>query len=174
MMKRNSVWVIFCLLPVACCFYSCKYNTEYQTINASNQFSVSIPPWMKEDKTLKEGAPFQYANRYRNFYSVAEVYTGSLTKPDLNTIMANKLGVLRKSLADAVVTDSVDIGEGGNMRGVRVEIYGKMSGENIYFTEVLLEGKSHIYHLSIWTRGEDRKLRFKDDINRMIASFKEI
>lgn len=163
--------VLFLAALLSLCFFSCKYSEQYQTINADNLFSISIPSWMKEDKALKEGAPFQYANHFRNFYSIGEV----VPKSNATTaeVMSNNLHVLRKSLKGAVVTDSVDINT-DNLKGTRVEIYGKMSNENIYFTEVLFEGQKNTYHISIWTRSEDRKLHFKTDIDKIIASVKEI
>ncbi|MBS1612863.1 MAG: hypothetical protein JST49_08590, partial [Bacteroidetes bacterium] len=70
-----------------------------------------------------------------------------------------------------VVTDSTSITTGG-LTGSRVEVYGKMNDEAIYFTEVLLEGKGKLYHYSIWTRNEKRKLDYKNDINKIVTSFK--
>ena len=73
-----------------------------------------------------------------------------------------------------MVTDSVEVTTESGIKGTRVEISGKMTGEDIYFSEVLFEGKKGLYHLSIWTRSSNRKLHFKEDINKIIASFKEI
>ena len=152
---------------------ACKYSNEYQTINAANKFSVGVPSWMKEETSLKPGADFQYANRFRNFYAIGE----ALNKGDLRRtngeVMNDYLTAIRKSMTNPTVTDSLEV-QSGNLKGTRIEIYGKMSGENIYFSEVLFDGKNHLYHLSIWTRSEDRKLHFKEDINKIIASFKEI
>ncbi len=128
---------------------------------------------MKEDKELKPGADFQYANHYRNFYAIGEAYPKQGFNKTADQLMTENLNVLRKSLKDAVVTDSVEINAGA-LNGTRVEIYGKMSNENIYFSEVLYEGSKNIYHLSIWTRSEDRRLHFKDDIERILISVREI
>ena len=172
-MKKKTIAllsIVYCLTSV---LSSCKYSNEYQAINANNKFSVSIPPWMKEDKSLKQGADFQYANHFRNVYAIGETISRIDLKRTNAQIISDNLNVLRKSLANAVVSDSVDI-TSGNLKGTRVEIYGKMNGENIYFSEALFEGTKNIYHLSIWTRSETRKLRFKEDINKIISSFKEI
>lgn len=152
---------------------SCNYSNEYQTINSNNKFSLSIPPWMKEEKGLKEGADFQYANRFRNVYAIGEAMNKTDLKRTNSEIIYNNLNILRKAMTNPTVTDSVDITD-GDLKGTRVEIYGKMNGENIYFSEVLFEGSKNIYHISIWTRSENRKLRFKEDINKIITSFKEI
>lgn len=168
-MKKTLLFFEALLMLVS----SCKYSDQYQTVNAANKFSVAVPSWMKEDKALKPGADFQYANHYRNFYSIGEAYPKQGLSKTTAELMDDNLAVLRKSLKDAVVTDSIEI-TSGNLKGTRVEIYGKMSNENIYFSEVLYEGTKYIYHLSIWTRSEDRKLHFKDDIERILISVKEI
>ena len=62
-MKKTLFLFVAVLLLVS----SCKYSDQYQTVNAANKFSVAVPSWMKEDKELKPGADFQYANHYRNF-----------------------------------------------------------------------------------------------------------
>lgn len=172
-MKVKSVFALSCVLCLSSIISSCKYSNEYQAINANNKFSISVPSWMKEDKSLKEGADFQYDNRFRNMYAIGEAMSKTDLKRTNAEIMQDNLNRLRKSMTNPVVSDSIDITV-GDLKGTRVEMYGKMTGENIYFSEVIFEGTKNIYHLSIWTRSENRKLRFKEDINKIIGSFKEI
>ncbi len=172
-MKKYFASGLSCFMCLTFWLSSCNYSNEYQTINANNKFSLSIPQWMKEEKGLKEGADFQYANRFRNVYAIGEAMNKTDLKRTNSEIIYNNLNILRKAMTNPIVTDSVDITD-GNAKGTRVEIYGKMKGENIYFSEVLFEGSKNIYHISIWTRSENRKLRFKEDINKIITSFKEI
>src|ERR1043165_5005113 len=167
-MNLRTLFLGSWLLALCSFFSSCNYSKEYQQLNINNQFSISFPSWMKEDKTLKEGAPFQYANHFRNFYAIGEVINRGDTKRTTGEIMTDNLNVLRKSLTKPEVTDSVDFAANG-VKGTHVVIYGKMNDENIYFREVLYEGKNNLYHISIWTRSEPRKLRFKEDINKIIA-----
>jgi len=167
---------ILILLPVAYClllFTSCKYSNESQLINANNKFSIAVPSWMKEDKSLKPGADFQYANHFRNFYAIGETVSKDGLKRAAGEIMNDNLNILRKSMPSGLVSDSTNITSNG-VNGIRVEFFGKMSNENIYFSEVIFETQKKIYHLSIWTRGENRKLHFKEEINKIISSFKEI
>jgi len=172
-MKKYFAFSFSCVLCLVSCLSSCKYSNEYQAINANNKFSIAIPSWMKEDKSLKEGADFQYANHFRNVYAIGETIDRTTLKRTNAEIMQDNLNRLRKAMTNPVVSDSIDVTV-GNLKGTRVEMYGKMTGENIYFSEVIFEGSKNIYHLSIWTRSENRKLRFKEDINKIIASFKEI
>ncbi|HWB63837.1 MAG TPA: hypothetical protein VG603_10025 [Chitinophagales bacterium] len=150
---------------------ACHYSTEYKQADTHDRFIISVPPWTKPEEKLKPGAPFQYANRYRNFYAIGEV-VAKTDSDKLGSLMNTNLNVLRKSLTKPVVTDSNTVTIGG-LKGIRCEIYGKMKDEPIYFSEVLLTGKDSTYHLSVWTRGEDRKLRYKDDIDKILNSFKE-
>ncbi len=166
---KNVYSFLLTLLCAVLVLGACSYSGEYQTINANNKFSLAVPSWMKEAKGLKEGADFQYANRFRNMYVIGEV----LPKADLQQTMQNNIAVLRKSMPDAQVADSLEVNANG-LKGVRTEVFGKMSGENIYFSEVIIDGTKATYHISVWTRGENRKLHFKEDINKIIASFKEI
>lgn len=172
-MKKYYALALSLFLILGSWFSSCKYSNEFQIINANNKFSIAVPSWMKEDKSLKDGADFQYANHFRNMYAIGEAFPKTDLKRTTKEIMFDNLNVLRKSLTKPVVSDSLDITV-GNLKGIRTEIYGKMSSENIYFSEVLFEGNKNIYHLSIWTRDENRKLHFKEDINKIISSFKEI
>lgn len=126
---------------------------------------------MKEDNELKPGADFQYSNHYRNFYAIAETVAGQ--NATLPVMMEQNLNILRKSLVQPLVSDSNTVTIGG-LQALRVEIFGKMSNENIYFSEVLIQGKRNRYHLSVWTRGENRKLNFKEEINNLIGSFREL
>jgi len=172
-MKLKSVFVLPTVCFLLSVISSCKYSNEYQTINANSKFSISVPSWMKEEKALKEGADFQYANHFRNMYAIGEAISKADLKRSNAEIMNDNLSRLRKSMTNAVVSDSVDVTV-GSLKGTRVEMYGKMSNENIYFSEVIFESQKNTYHLSIWTRGENRKLHFKEDINKIIGSFKEI
>ena len=172
-MKMKTVFLLSIVYGLTSIVSSCKYSNQYQTINANNKFSIAVPSWMEEAKGLKEGADFQYANRFRNFYAIGETISKADLKRTNAEIIQDNLNVLRKAMTTPTVTDSTEITE-ANLKGTRVEIYGKMNGENIYFSEVLFDGNKNIYHLSIWTRNADRKLKFKEDINRIINSFKEI
>ena len=149
----------------------CKYSKEYHQVKAADKFTLMVPPWVKEDLKLKPGAEFQYANRFRNFYAIGETEIKDSTKT-VATVTATNIGVLSKSMVKPVISDSTEVTIGG-LKGTRVEIFGKMSDEPIYFSEVVLEGKNRFYHLSVWTRTADRKLKFKDDIDHILNSFKE-
>ncbi|HLP49432.1 MAG TPA: hypothetical protein VK154_00965 [Chitinophagales bacterium] len=170
---RKSAFIFLSVFCVLCLVSACKYSDKYQQVNAKNKFTLSVPPWMSEEKGLKTGADFEYANRFRNFYAIGEAIPKADLKRTPGQVMNDNLNVLRKSMTKPQVTDSTEV-NAGNIKGIRVELYGKMTGEDVYFSEVLFEGADNIYHLSIWTRSGNRKLHFKGDIDKIIASFREI
>jgi len=160
---------------LALCFallHSCKYAATYETVNADNKFTLSIPSWLKKEDNLAPGAQFQYANRFRNFYAIgfAEPKADSL---GFEEMMEKNIPQLKSTLSNPLVTDSTAINYNG-ATGVRMEIWGKMTDESIYFSEVYLETAKGLYHLSVWTRGDERKLKFKSEIDRILESFKEL
>ncbi|MBK7147498.1 MAG: hypothetical protein IPH78_01440 [Bacteroidetes bacterium] len=167
--------IVFAVAVMLLFFASCKYSGEYETVAVANKFSVDIPSWLKEDQTLKPGAEFQYANRFRNFYMIGE----SIGKADAARNISSALEGYVTHLCDtaimknALLTDSLTVIANG-LNGARAEVFGKMDGETIYFSEVVLEGKKELYHLSIWTRSEERKLHFKGQIDSIIYSFREL
>lgn len=161
---------VLILVALSCVFViqSCKYSTEWQTVAAGESFALSLPPWLEKVDNLKPDAQMQYSSQYRNFYIIGETLAAS--KPAAAVVTEN-VERLKQSMTKPVVTDSTTITVDG-LTGSRVEVYGKMSDEAVYFTEVLLEGKGKLYHYSIWTRSEKRKLDYKNDINKIVTSFK--
>ena len=150
----------------------CKYSKEYKLAKGGDKFTMMVPSWVKEDKTLKPGAEFQYDNRFRNFYAIGEV-SAKDSLSSASSVMSANLNLWRKAMAKPVVDDSTSVTIGG-LDGARVEISGQITGETIYVSEVVLAGKNGFYHLSVWTRTADRKLKFKEDIDKILASFKEL
>jgi len=171
-MRKPGYLVLGVAVMALMALSACKYPTEYKEVKVGDKFTMMVPPWVKEDEKLKPGAEFQYANRFRNFYAIAEIVSKDSTK-SLSSLTTANLAVLAKSMTKAKVDDSTSVTING-LPGVRVEYRGLMTGEEIYFSEVVLEGKSRFYHLSIWTRTAERKLKFKDDIDKIINSFKEL
>ena len=60
------------------------------------------------------------------------------------------------------------------LKGVRTELFGKMEGENIYYSHLLLADKNEVIHICLWTRTEERKLKYKDDIEKILGSVKAL
>ncbi|MCS6819287.1 MAG: hypothetical protein NZ522_04995, partial [Chitinophagales bacterium] len=94
------------------------------------------------------------------------------TLPPFPDYVSRNIQILRNVLTNPIVTDSVST-ELGGLPGVRTEIFGNMGEEKIYYTHYSLQGKNGFcYQVCVWTRGEERKLRYRQDMERMLASFR--
>ena len=89
---------------------------------------------------------------------------------DFGAYYAEQLGIIRKSLEKPMVNDSIPVQIAG-AKGIHTEIAGKMQGEMIYYSMLTLESKDKLYQECIWTRGEDRKLKYGKDIEHLLLSF---
>ena len=131
---------------------------------------MTVPDYLSKAENLKPGADFQYSNRYRNMYVV--VFSDKKDK-DFQTYYAEQINVIKKVLDKPMVNDSLPV-EIAGAKGIHTEIAGKMQGEMVYYSVLTLETKDKFYQDCIWTRGEDRKLKYGKDIERILLSFKLI
>jgi hypothetical protein len=129
---------------------------------------MTVPDYLSKTDELRPGAEFQYRNRFRNLYAV--VFSEKKDK-DFATFYAEQTGIIKKALEKPMVNDSIIV-EIPGARGVHTEIAGKMQGEMIYYSILTLEAKDKYYQSCIWTRSEDRKLKYGKDIERILLSFK--
>lgn len=150
--------------------FSCKYSYKDEVINVRNEFTMTVPDYLSPADNLKPGADFQYSNRYRNMYVV--VFSDKKDK-DFAGYYQEQISVIKKVLEKPMVNDSLPFAIAG-AKGIHTEIAGKMQGEMIYYSLLTIETKDKYYQASVWTRGEDRKLKYGKDIERILLSFKLI
>jgi hypothetical protein len=138
-----------------------------------NQFSMLVPSFMKEDKEVRPGSPFQYANRYRNLYSTVFFDKKDAVKQPIEQFYPSQIQIIKNVLEKPLVTDSAGITIDGQ-HAIHTEVFGKMQGEYIYYSHLLIETPDKYYQVCVWTRGEDRKLKYANDIDALLYSFKLI
>ncbi len=170
-MKKQTLYLRIMVIALAgISLYSCKYSYKDETINVKNEFTMTVPDYLSKAENLKEGAPFQYSNRYRNTYVV--VFSDPKNK-DFNTYYNEQINIIKRALNKPMVNDSEAVTLPG-AKGIHTEIAGKMNDEMIYYSVLTLETKDKFYQDCIWTRGEDRKLKYGKDIEKILYSFKLI
>ena len=167
-MKHPVALVLIALSCLA--LFSCKYSYKDEIINVNNQFTMTVPDYLSKADNLKPGADFQYSNRFRNMYVV--VFSDKKDK-DFQTYYNEQINVIKKVLDKPMINDSLPV-EIAGAKGIHTEIAGKMQGEMVYYSVLTLETKDKFYQDCIWTRGEDRKLKYGKDIERILMSFKLI
>jgi len=170
--KIFSVLVVFALITFTTS--SCKYKEKWEQVNVNNEFTMEVPSWMEKTSDLKEGAMFQYRNRFRSVYAIVVKEKADTLPQDFGAYVSANISVLKNVLTNPVVSDSSVVAL-DNLSGIRAEVYGRMGEEKIFYTHYTLKGsKGYNYQICAWTRGEDRKLKYTSDINRIIASFKQL
>ena len=167
-MKKHFSLVLIALSGLI--LFSCKYTYKDEIINAKNEFTMTVPDYLSPADNLKPGADFQYSNRFRNMYVV--VFSDKKDK-DFQTYYNEQIAVIKKALDKPMTNDSLPLQIAG-ARGIHTEIAGRMQGEMIYYSIQTLEAKDKFYQECIWTRGEDRKLKYGKDIEHILSSFKLI
>ena len=72
-----------------------------------------------------------------------------------------------KELTNLLVTDSVK-----TANSIKLELMGDMDSEKIFYWHNTYESKNNYYQLVVWTRSYDRKQKYSDVIEKVVASFK--
>jgi hypothetical protein len=164
----NKVFGIIFILSIT--VSSCSYDESYHTITKEHQFSISLPGWVKEEK-LAADAQMSYANRYRNFY--VAIFAEDKKTP-FDTFQHRVTQRIVSSLDSSTVT-SKQISY-ANINGAEYHIFGKMGeeSERIYYTIRTIEASKKFYQICIWTRGKNRDEKYKEDIQKIVGSFKEL
>lgn len=149
---------------------SCRYNQDYHTVNHNNEFQISLPGWIKKEK-LAEEAVLSYANRYRNFYFVLLTHSKNMVEDTFYNHAYTRI----HHVLDSAQTSEEKLTV-GTLGGKHMSFNGKMGDEKekIYYELYLLNGQKHRYEICLWTRGEERHKKYREDFYKIIQSFKEI
>lgn len=131
---------------------------------------MAVPSYLKVDDEVKPGAPFGYANRYRNIYATVFSESKDTLKDSFEMYYQKQIQIIKNVLEKPGINDSSFVKVGG-AKGIHTELYGKMQGENIYYSHLLLETNTKYYQVCVWTRGEERKLKYGKDIEKILFSF---
>jgi hypothetical protein len=173
-MSKKIFNAIVVVALIAFAATSCKYKEQWEQVNVNNEFTMEVPSWMEKTSELKEGAMFQYRNRFRSVYAIVVKEKADAVPQDFGAYVSANITVLKNVLTNPVLSDS-SVVELDKLSGIRAEVYGNMGEEKIFYTHYTLKGdKGFNYQICAWTRGEDRKLKYNNDINRIIASFKRL
>lgn len=128
-------------------------------------YKIQLPGYLKKDE-LAEDAILEYANRYRNFYM-------ALFEMPLNIAEDSLWRNSTKRITNALVNSRIDTSR-DNDGHLLSEIIGtfKDEPEKIYYHQKLILHPKGNYLLTLWIRGEQRHMKYKEDIAAISNSLK--
>jgi hypothetical protein len=150
-------------------FNSCNSDYDKPVILNQTNFKITLPGFLKSDE-LVEDAKVEYANRYRNFYVVVFEHN---KKEALDTLIAKTDKRIEMQMDSMYKQIQIDSFEGKKIYLAQIDGKYPNEKERIYYTHKIIEGKKMNYEITIWTRGIDRKLKYKEVIIAILDSFKE-
>lgn len=160
--------ILFSLIISIVFFTSCK---DYKTpkVIEKEGLSITLPGFVEEEELAADGF-MEFANRYRNFYLVILKH-----KKTNNINQIDSIGTQRiLAQLDSVKVDSISWFSNLKVNRSK-EIQGNYPKEKepIYFYHHTLFGKNAIYEVTMWTRGENRKLKYQTEFEKIFNSLNE-
>jgi hypothetical protein len=160
--------ILFSLIISILFITSCK---DYKTPKFIEKegLSITLPGFVEEEELAADGF-MEFANRYRNFYLVILKH-----KKTNNINQIDSIGTQRiLAQLDSVKVDSISWFSNLKVNRSK-EIQGNYPKEKepIYFYHHTLFGKNAIYEVTMWTRGENRKLKYQTEFEKIFNSLNE-
>lgn len=153
---------------------SCNSNTEYQTVKVKNKYSLELPDFLSEVQNLNPEASLQYQNPLKEFYVIVldepkADFTDPISLEEYKNILRTNLEASLENPTFSPIRDTV-------INGLKTKLSSlsdKTDGIAIYYQFAYIESKTHFYQILTWTL-ENRKDKFSQDMDKIIASFKEL
>jgi preprotein translocase subunit SecD len=166
-MKKYSFIVI--IITILWQLTACNQDYDKPIAIDEPHFKMTLPGFLKADE-LAEDAKVEYANRYRNFYVVVFEHNKKNTMDSLIALTDKRIEMQMDSMYKQV---SLEKNNGKTVYFSQIDGKYPKEKERIYFFHKIIEGNQMNYEITIWTRGIDRKLKYKDTIQSIFDSFKE-
>ncbi|WP_026778122.1 hypothetical protein [Polaribacter sp. Hel_I_88] len=151
-------------------------------VSINNDYSISVPDYMKEMKSLNDDASFQYANIYKETYTIVidedkqefidafkeiGIYNDSLT------VIENYSEYQVNSFQESLNSDEVKELDFKlkNLTAKQFELNGIIDGINANYLIGFVESDAKMYMLMSWTV-DDRYKKYKNTFQLIQNSFK--
>ncbi|EDP69692.1 Tfp pilus assembly protein, major pilin PilA [Flavobacteriales bacterium ALC-1] len=177
-MKKASISIlVICLMSLTSCLEmidkaaknAADQNSEslseknYQTITVDTLYRLDVPNYMKEMKSLHPEASLEYANIYKEAYSVVihenkqefisvftelEEYDADLSPIENYTIVQKKM--FKETIDDFKFRDYglIDI---NGYPAKQIKMSGNIDGIDFRYVVAFVEGQKNIYMIMNWT-----------------------
>lgn len=152
-----------------------------------NQYSLSVPDYMTENKKLNEDASLQYANVFKEFYVIVIDEThGAIDSSFTDNFAAEPyedttlFGTFANFMS-ANYTNKIENVKDKNeksftiagMPARQISFNGNTSNLDIFYNVTFVEGKKHYYQIFTWTMSKYKE-QYLPEMDKMISTFKEV
>ncbi len=182
MKNLSSLYILIFLVFF---FSGCDTKTTYETINTDQKYSLELPSYLQKGTDLHDDASLQYQNLLKEFYIVVI----EDNKEDLNNLIdENEIADLYSKdftgYSDLLVEgfkENPDVGFDGKFTEWKIgtldakyfKLSAQVEGLDVFYHYTLIEGKNTYYQVMQWTLA-DRKDAYKDEMEKIAKSFKEL
>lgn len=169
----------------ALCFFtfllSCD-SDKVETVTVKNKYSLELPSFLSKARDLHNDASLQYQNAFKEFYIVVidepkqAFYDVAKTTTDFSPDLNGYYQILRNSFDESVSKTEFTPTKDTQINGLKAKTFsftGEIDNLPIFYDIAYIEGKDSFYQVVIWTL-KDSKEKFKEPMDKIIASFKEI
>lgn len=193
-MKKLSIFILL----VSLFMFSCKKIIEstesfgkekikieeLKKINVNKEYSVAVPDYMTEMKSLNDDASFQYANLFKETYIVVldedknefiNVFKEMDIYNDAITPLKNYSSFQLKSFKESIEAININSLESGikKLPSEMHEFNGYVDGNNIAYLVSFIEAENKMYMIMSWTM-KSRYNKYKETFKMIHNTFKVI
>jgi len=173
------------LLGLFVLFQSCKDDSQIETITIKNQYSLDIYSNMSKTNELNDDASLQYQDIFNEIYIVvidekAEEFEAIISDNDLDELYKPDLNGYSKLIVDGFDSEPnikrISKEQDTLINGLQskiIEFEGKVDEYKVYYQLAFVKSEKAYYQIMTWTL-YDNKEKFKEKLDKMTYSFKEI
>ncbi|WP_188374433.1 hypothetical protein [Winogradskyella haliclonae] len=157
----------------------------YKTVTIDNLYQLDVPKYMKDMPSLHPDASLEYANIYKETYSVVihedkqyfvDVFKEIDEYNDSLSVLENYTIVQKKSLKESLIKPRIQdygLSEINGIPARQIKVFGTVEGIDAFYIIAFVEGKDNLYMIMNWTL-ENRKDKYENAFEYINGTFKII
>ena len=162
-----------------------KAKIDLETVNINNEYSMGIPKFMSEAKSLNDEASLQYQNIFQEAYVIVideskdeyiESYKNLDAYDTTQSVIANYTDTQIQSITsrlEVIEKSEVKTFRINGLNASSIEIDGKVENVDVPITYFLnfVEGREKLYFIMAWTL-QKKKDTHRSTFEEMVKSFR--
>lgn len=167
-MKKTLLLLLTVVITLSCKDFNTSSkeslkNNDFSQVKGDNVFELSIPKYMKAMDNLNEDATLQYANIFKEVYSVViyenkEGFINTFKEygeyNDSIPIIENYKQAYEKFLGEIADVEKIEPYELTSVNGLnarQIKMYAKVENVDIAYVMCFIESKENLFSIMNWT-----------------------